>query len=78
MGYKLTAEQQGLVDLLTAEQRKKLTNALGDGTDFPKITDDPKVNHAVDCIVDEVMPYDAEYYEEEIAACVLGGGVLLT
>jgi hypothetical protein len=76
MGYKLTAVQQELVDALTIEQRKKLMNALGDGTDFPKITTDPWVNYIVDCIVDEDMPYDAELYEGEIAAYDLGGGEL--
>ncbi|MDO8676830.1 MAG: hypothetical protein Q7K16_04290 [Candidatus Azambacteria bacterium] len=53
---------------LTTEQLRKLVDAIGDGKNFPKLTDDPKVNYAVDCIVldDGVEPtYDEQTYAVE-------------
>ena len=56
---------------LTTEQLRKLVSAIGDGNDWPKHTDDPMVNYAVDCIVHDdgdVPPYDERLYAEEIEA----------
>ncbi|OGZ95511.1 MAG: hypothetical protein A3I44_03470 [Candidatus Sungbacteria bacterium RIFCSPLOWO2_02_FULL_51_17] len=56
---------------LTIEQLRKLVNAIGDGSNWPKHTDDPKVNYAVDCIVQDdggVPTYDERLYVEEIEA----------
>ena len=55
----------------TTQQLKKVIDAIGDGKDWPKATDDPQVNYAVDCIVadegDEPV-YDQELYVAEIEA----------
>ena len=56
---------------LTTEQLRTLVDAIGAGNDFPKNTDDPKVNFAVDCIVEddgEEPIYDEQLYLEEIKA----------
>lgn len=61
---------------LTTKQLDKLTDAIGDGNDFPKHTNDPQVNYAVDCVVQLRMgfeppsPYNelAHLYGEEIEA----------
>lgn len=47
---------------LTTEQLRKVVDAMGDGNDWPKATDDPKVNHAVDCLT--VDGGDQPEYEE--------------
>ena len=56
---------------LTTQQLRKVVDAIGDGKNWPKATDDPKVNHAVDCIVadegDEPV-YDEKLYVAEIEA----------
>jgi hypothetical protein len=49
---------------LTTEQLREVVNAIGGGTDWPKITYDPKVNHAVNCIVSD--PGDEPEYEEQM------------
>lgn len=51
---------------LTDEQAGKVVWAIGTGTDWPKATDDPKVNHAVDCIVADEG--DEPEYEEKLYA----------
>ena len=59
------------VHSLTTQQLRKLTDAVGNGSDFPKITDDPRVNHAVDCIVadeDEEPEYDEQLGIAEVEA----------
>lgn len=59
------------VHTLTTAQLRKLVEAIGDGNDFPKHTDDSKVNYAVDCIVaddDEILPYDEKLYVKEAKA----------
>ncbi|MDP3793032.1 MAG: hypothetical protein Q8Q89_04890 [bacterium] len=61
---------------LTTEQLHKLVDAIGAGNDFPKHTDDPQVNYAVDCVVQLQMeenppsPYNelAHMYVEEVEA----------
>ena len=56
---------------LTTGQLLKVIDAMGDGKDWPKATDDPKVNHAVDCIVadeGEEPEYDERLYANEIEA----------
>ena len=57
---------------LTTEQLRKLVDAIGDGSDWPKATDDPKVNYAVDCIVveddHEEPTYDEQLYAAQIEA----------
>lgn len=56
----------------TTEQLRKLTESIGGLHDWPKITDDPKVNYAIDCIVeddgDEEPAYDEQLYATEIEA----------
>lgn len=61
---------------LTTEQLKKLVEAIGYGNNFPKHTNDPQVNHAVDCVVsfamgDEEPEYDAELYARDAAPITL-------
>jgi len=59
---------------LTTEQLHKLVDAIGEGNDFPKHTDDPRVNYAVDCVVQLRIQEDpppayselAQTYIEEI------------
>ena len=53
---------------LTTEQLRKLAEAIGDGSDWPKHTDDPRVNYAVDCIVqnDGDVPFNEQLYAAEI------------
>ncbi|MBU1180405.1 hypothetical protein KJ885_05685 [Patescibacteria group bacterium] len=51
---------------LNTEQLKKLLDAMGDQSEPPSLTDDPRVNHAVNCLVS----YDEEdepapTYEED-------------
>ena len=56
---------------LTTEQLRKLVDAIGDGGDWPKATDDPKVNYAVDCIVQDdgdEPQYDEQMYAAEVEA----------
>lgn len=56
---------------LTTAQLRKLVKAIGDGNDFPRYTDDPRVNYAVDCIVQDdgdVPPYDENLYTKEVEA----------
>ena len=65
--YHLTVHE------LTGEQVEKIRAALGDGNDWPKHTDDPAVNYAVDCLVsyeDKPQPFTEveEMYREEISA----------
>lgn len=55
---------------LTTEQLRKLTNAIGDDKEWPKITDDPRVNYAVDCLTtdDDEPEYDKQLYLDEAEA----------
>ena len=56
---------------LTTGQLRKFVEAMGDGSTWPKHTDDPMVNHTVDCIVadpGEEPTYDEKIYAEEIEA----------
>lgn len=60
---------------LTTGQLIKLTKAIGLNRSWPKITDDPYVNYAVDCIVlfgDEEPEYDEKLYVEEVKALKQG------
>lgn len=53
--------------MLTTEQLRKLVDAMGGGSDWPKLTDDPRVNYAVDCVVSGgELPYDEDIYANEI------------
>lgn len=54
--------------LLSTEQLKKLVGTMNNGDVAPDITDDPKVNFAVDCLVsgDDEDPYDSVLYEAEV------------
>ena len=55
---------------LTVGQLRKLVEAVGGLKDFPQHTEDPQVNHAIDCIVvdeGEEPEYD-ETYADEIAS----------
>ena len=48
-------------------------------SDPPMMTNDPVVNHAVDChMEDSVVPYDKQLYTEEISAWKNSGGLLLS
>lgn len=54
---------------LTTEQLRKIVKAIGDGNDWPKHTDDPRVNYAVDCIVQndgDVPSYNEQLYAAEV------------
>ena len=56
-----------MVHQLTTEQIRKIVDAIGDGSDFPKATDDPKVNHVIDCVMadeGDELPYEPFYVEE--------------
>ena len=54
----------------TLQQLHELATKSGGLRDFPKITDDSRVNHAVDCVVDpdEAVPYDENLYLTDVAA----------
>ena len=61
---------------LTTKQLRMVVDAIGDGTSWPKATNDPKVNYAVDCIVQDdgdVQPYIEELYVREIEAVRAAG-----
>lgn len=63
--------EEAMIHNLTTEQLRKVIDAMGDGKDWPKATDDPKVNHAVDCIVadeGDEPEYDEQLYTAEITA----------
>lgn len=50
---------------------RKLTGSINGLRDWPKITDDPMVNFAIDCVVaddGEEPVYDEQVYAEEIRA----------
>ena len=54
---------------ITPEQETKLKDALGDGSDWPKATDDPFVNYLVDWLVSDHREKYEEgkaLYEEEV------------
>jgi len=59
---------------LSKNQLKKAKEAIGDGSDWPKITSDPMVNHKVDQLVsDKTLPdwenlpeETKQQYEEEV------------
>jgi hypothetical protein len=57
---------------LTKEQQELLSDALVDGSDFPKFTRDPIVNHHVDMIVcgepawEELTEEDRQAYHDEV------------
>lgn len=54
---------------LTVAQLQKVVRTIGDGSKPPACTDDPVVNHAIDCVVsDPDAEFDRELYEEEIKA----------
>lgn len=63
---------------MTETQKAKYDRAIGDGSDWPYLTDDPVVNWHVDQVADEECPYDQTLYEEEIAAARKAGLPLLT
>ena len=57
----------------TTQQLKTLAESVKGLQDWPKITDDPKVNFAIDCLrammsEDEEPEYDEKLYAEEIEA----------
>ena len=58
--------------MLTENQKKTVLEAIGDGTDWPKFTNDPEVNCAVDVAVCDMKPWDElskeekETYKEEV------------
>lgn len=48
------------------------------GNDGPFLTNDPEVNHSVDCqVLDSAIPYSQSLYEAEIEAWKESGGLLL-
>ena len=63
--------------MLTKEQEKRVQLVIGDRSDFPILTDDPRVNHMVDQLLDDSLPNwedlaEAErdfYVEEALAQC---------
>lgn len=58
----------------TTDKLVELTQSIGGLSDWPNITDDPRVNFAVDCVVclgmdDEEEPtYDERIYTDEVEA----------
>ena len=53
----------------TTQQLKALAESVDGLRDVPRITDDPQVNFAVDCVSqDEELVYDEQLYIEEINA----------
>lgn len=63
---------------LTPEQELLKNVALRSGEDVPFITNDPKVNHAVDCHQeDRAIPFDQKLYDDEIRAWKITGGLML-
>lgn len=66
-----THDQEVAGGQFTTEQLKKLTESIEGLGDWPKITDDPKVNFAVDCVVEndgEEPTYDEQLYAGEVEA----------
>lgn len=68
LGFGRTVEHE-----LTVEQIQKIRGAIGDNSSWPRHTDDPRVNYAVDCLVsyeDKPPPYSEveQTYVEEISA----------
>ena len=60
-----------MVHTLTTEQLRKFVFAVDGLNDWPKHTDDPEVNFAVDCVVqddDDQPTYDEQLYVREIEA----------
>jgi hypothetical protein len=58
---------------LSTAQLWKLLGAMRGTQDWPRITDDPQVNYAVDCLLaegDEEPVYNAQLYQDEVAAFV--------
>lgn len=59
--------------MLTPEQEQRVKDAIGDGTDWPKATGDPQVNHRVDQLVSDptlpdwelLLDEQRDLYEEE-------------
>ncbi|MEK9180504.1 MAG: hypothetical protein AAB897_03770 [Patescibacteria group bacterium] len=57
----------------TTEDLRKLVESVNGLNDWPKTTDDPRVNYAIDCVVDDTgdedeAGYDEKLYTEEVAA----------
>lgn len=64
--------------MLNPEQELLKLLALGRPNDFPFLTNDPKVNHAVDNhMTDQNVPYDESLYLAEIEAWKKTNGLLL-
>jgi len=55
---------------ITLDQLKIITDAVGDGKDFPKFTNDPWCNYLIDCLLadDELPIWDLKSYQNEIEA----------
>ncbi len=56
---------------LTTKQLRELAESIGGLRDWPKITGDPQVNFAVDCVTGndgEEPPYDEALYAAEVEA----------
>lgn len=52
---------------LTGDQFRDVVEAIGDGYNFPRATNDPVVNWAVDCLTQgEMIDYDEALYESEL------------
>ena len=55
----------------TTQQLKTLAESVGGLQDWPKITDNPEVNFAIDCVVEdegEEPVYDKQLYIAEVKA----------
>lgn len=50
---------------LSEKQKQLVQWAIGDGTDFPRFTPDPYVNHRVDMIVCDYPPWEELTKEEQ-------------
>lgn len=64
--------------MLNETQKKMVVEAIGDGSDWPRMTEDPRVNNAVDVEVCGIRPWEElcdktrKAYTEEAESFSLG------
>jgi len=51
---------------LTQKQKAMVQDAIGNGLDFPKMTNDPLVNHAVDMVICGEVPWEELSQEDQL------------
>ena len=63
----MTVEEVCEALALTNDQKKMVVEAIGDQSDFPKMTNNIFVNHAVDCYMEgEIYEMDVSLYKAEL------------